>query len=851
MLLLCWLLAGRCDCLQVSMSPPAEKDLSDFHENGLDSHVLNLVDDGHMFRKGRWGMNPQLMACSETDLTTNFYSRGSVDGLHVRKTSGGNLDLQTCSFKNTQCNRQEPGGAVYFNLAAALSLWECSFENCRSGNGWGAAIFANCSEFSPKGGQNYNTFSNMNAQFSVVQVRKTSGVFEDMTIGRCQFRNLILHEGTVSDGDLQCGGSGLNLLYVKSLKFTECTFDTCESKSDYNRAAGALLLSPNADGTGTFTKIELSGCTFQNCKGKTGSIYIRGTVTNFQITTFGTNRPVKSKISGSGGSTEGHPYSVYASATAFTFKDFTMTGMTGGNGQIYLGSVTGKSTIENCVFSSWKTAALVKVQGDNYPEVTLKSTQFTGVTVSGQWLWKAGGKALEVTGCTFTDVILTGSLILGTGAGQCNIWGQTTIENVTPGSDAVLKFTGAPMTVRKVTFRGSGRAWNRGAISVSGKTAIIEECSFTNIKTTTAEGGEALVKVMTGTNCQSFKKCVFSDCDHSAAFIRIEVEVLDGGVQYCNFTNCKTNWACIKGTTNLQISKGHLDQVTVQNGQGTLPGWVSTDSGAVTISNFNFSRCSGNSVVYMGHAGDLTLMTCRFESCGSPNALIRLQQRVNNFYLEGICFVTTTNGLDIQGQQGQTVQAHLPLCFGRPRTESVNFGSDNPFATLESTRKIFQCDTCEEQQPADPTSAPEITTTEDTDITDVDIPTSEDTGDDTSNEPETSDITSEYPVEPTGGDSGAKQGGLDAGGIVGILIALLICVALLVIIIILLLRRRKKEKSDEPAEGEMTEETIDDTMSSFGSYDTANTEFTEDNPLFAQELELPESEFHNYEENWI
>ena len=49
----------------------------------------------------------------------------------------------------------------------------------------------------------------------------------------------------------------------------------------------------------------------------------------------------------------------------------------------------------------------------------------------------------------------------------------------------------------------------------------------------------------------------------------------------------------------------------------------------------------------------------------------------------------------------------------------------------------------------------------------------------------------------------------------------------------------------------MAEETIEDTVSSFGSYDTVSAEFTEDNPLFAQELELPESEFHNYEENWI
>ena len=92
---------------------------------------------------------------------------------------------------------------------------------------------------------------------------------------------------------------------------------------------------------------------------------------------------------------------------------------------------------------------------------------------------------------------------------------------------------------------------------------------------------------------------------------------------------------------------------------------------------------------------------------------------------------------------------------------------------------------------------------------------------------------------------------MSAGGIVGILIALLICVALLVIIIILLLRRRRKEKSEPPAEAEMAEETIDETITSFDRYDTANTEFTEDNPLFAQELELPESEFHGYEENWL
>ena len=148
----------------------------------------------------------------------------------------------------------------------------------------------------------------------------------------------------------------------------------------------------------------------------------------------------------------------------------------------------------------------------------------------------------------------------------------------------------------------------------------------------------------------------------------------------------------------------------------------------------------------------------------------------------------------------------------------------DPFKDFEKTYKIFDCTECNDV----PTVGPPTTKTSET-------------GEET--------ITASDDPKPTGGE-GAKQGGLSTGGIVGIVIALLICLVLLILLILILLRRRK-EKSEEPDEGEMTEETIDDTASSLGTYTTANAEITEDNPLFTQQLSFPESQDHKFEESWM
>ena len=137
------------------------------------------------------------------------------------------------------------------------------------------------------------------------------------------------------------------------------------------------------------------------------------------------------------------------------------------------------------------------------------------------------------------------------------------------------------------------------------------------------------------------------------------------------------------------------------------------------------------------------------------------------------------------------------------------------------------------------------------------------TEDDPSSDPLTSDdgseietvtsddsFTSDSVAPPTGGDAESDQGGMNAGEIAGIVIGILICLALIILVVILLLRR-KKEKSEEPDEGEMTEENITETKtSSFATYEMGNNEITEDNPIFVNDQD-GESEFNAFEEHWI
>ena len=243
----------------------------------------------------------------------------------------------------------------------------------------------------------------------------------------------------------------------------------------------------------------------------------------------------------------------------------------------------------------------------------------------------------------------------------------------------------------------------------------------------------------------------------------------------------------------------------------------------------------------------VSIVDCKFTGCSGNLFLI---QKTSGFSLIGCCFQNTINGYDIKVDSGSVV-CDYPLCFSRNRDASVKFASYPPsLAALEKQYQIFGCTTCDNPPTMPPpTQSPVPTPTPTGEIPPE--PEEMTTSDEEVSSEPSDTVTSEYPAEPTGGESGAKQGSMSLGGIVGILVALLICVALLVIIIILLLRRRRKESSEHPAEGEMAEETIDETITAFDRYDTVNTEFTEDNPLFAQELELPESEFHGYEENWL
>ena len=246
--------------------------------------------------------------------------------------------------------------------------------------------------------------------------------------------------------------------------------------------------------------------------------------------------------------------------------------------------------------------------------------------------------------------------------------------------------------------------------------------------------------------------------------------------------------------------------------------------GECVLSQSIFTNCRGQLIQMSNADKDLTLATCIFQNCWSSTSFIEITS-VKTFYLQECCFQNgEATGLNIKGPANTNLLPDDRLCFDRTRDQAVDFGGANPFAEIEKVRTVFGCTSCEAVPTPEPTPIPPTPSSPSDDPTNTD------------------------PIQPTGGESGSKQGGLSAGGIVGILIAILICLALLILIIILVLRRRRMENSSERDQGDGTEETIDDTMSSGGNYETATAEVTEDNPLFSQQLVFPETQNQQFEE---
>ena len=368
------------------------------------------------------------------------------------------------------------------------------------------------------------------------------------------------------------------------------------------------------------------------------------------------------------------------------------------------------------------------------------------------------------------------------------------------------------------------------ALHVKGGT--LQKCSnlkFTSLPAMLGDPRDSKnIILITGSgNVPTLEHIEFRACNRQLEFMKLDPEVrLPDGFLINDFKFIESCWT-INGFIKCSIDK----PITLTNSlfENCRAGWhfVILDGGG-TLQETTFTSCTGQ-ILKMDKNKEVTVHGCEFANC--TGNLIEIIQ-ASRFDLTNCCFQGTTGGYDIKVDSGSVV-CDYPLCFSRNRDASVNFTTyPDSLTALEKQFQIFGCTACGQPWPK-PTQSPRPTP----------APTPKPTA-----TPEPSATGEE--VEPTGGESGAKQGGLNAGGIVGILIALLICVALLVLIIILLLRR-KKEKTDEPDEGEMTEETIDDTMSSLGTYDTANAKATEDNPLFAEDLVFPESQDQNYEENWL
>ena len=512
----------------------------------------------------------------------------------------GQFTASNCMFTNTYCSDGQAGGAVRFvDSTAKLTLSVCRFTNCKSRNGWGAAVFANAGSFS----FNDCEVHDINAEFSVIHFQKGDqyGEFGAVKLERDKFINVQVNTSTDKEGDIQCGGSGLSIRYSLNIELSVCTFTDCKFPNGrFHKCAGALLFESLGDNPAEFTRVSLSGCTITGCNGKTGCLYVKGTVQTFTITK-------NCKFSNSGSTDTQNPYSIYVDARTFSMEASTIASMDGGNGRLWLGGVNQPVSFTNCEFNTWKTETLfVKSGGDI--GLTLSGCKFLTVTVSGQQSFLQGTNSLTVTGCTFKTTTSDRALI-SVNSGSCSITGSTVFEAMTvsasPGQQ-VLIFSGSKLTLESVTFNSSSNV--NGFLLVNAGDISLSKVYFKKL-TVQRDPVPPLLKFVSGTLTR-FQNCQFDTCTYSkAAFIRLEVSPPSGdGIKDCLFKACVSDWALIKCTSGRLLT---MNNCRFEELSGVKYPLLSIEASSLgislsqtTLSNVKFSSnvANRNIIIFEGSA---------------------------------------------------------------------------------------------------------------------------------------------------------------------------------------------------------------------------------------------------------
>ena len=155
-------------------------------------------------------------------------------------------------------------------------------------------------------------------------------------------------------------------------------------------------------------------------------------------------------------------------------------------------------------------------------------------------------------------------------------------------------------------------------------------------------------------------------------------------------------------------------------------------------------------------------------------------------------------------------------------TETSDPTTSEPSSTVEESDPATSepSSTVEESDPA--TSEPSSTVESDSTSTDQEI-----------------DSTTEFVSETATDEQGPTKAKSNTGLIIGVIFALLAIILVLLILIWLFLFKRRKEDTTQDPDHELTEETIDSLTHTESVYGTEMAE-TEENPLFARELDFDE-----------